>query len=64
MHLFGSLEFEIRPGTPDNSAGVTIALLRDTQGDDGRLFITPACKRSSAADPMTRIVVSTSPWPG
>ena len=43
MHLFGALELEIRPGTPDNPAGVKIALLRYTRGEDGRLFITPEC---------------------
>ena len=43
MHLFGALELEIRPGTPDSPAGVKIALVRHTRGEDGRLFITPAC---------------------
>ena len=43
MHIFGALELDIRPGTPDNPAGVTIALLRYTRGEDGRLFITPEC---------------------
>lgn len=43
MHLFGALELEIRPGTPDNPAGVKIALLRYTRGEDGRLSITPEC---------------------
>jgi hypothetical protein len=43
MHLFGALELEIRPGTPDNPAGVKIALLRYTRGEDSRLFITPEC---------------------
>jgi hypothetical protein len=43
MHLFGVLELEIRPGTPDNPAGVKIALLRYTRGEDSRLFITPEC---------------------
>ncbi|WP_262271765.1 hypothetical protein [Microvirga yunnanensis] len=43
MHLFGALELDIRPGTPDNPAGVTIALLRYARGEDGRLFITPEC---------------------
>ena len=43
MHLLGTLELEIRPGTPDNPAGVKIALLRYTRGEDGRLLITPEC---------------------
>ncbi len=33
----------VRPGTPDNPAGVKIALLRYSRGEDGRLFITPEC---------------------
>jgi hypothetical protein len=37
------LELDIRPGTPDNLAGVKIALLRYNQSEDGRLFITPEC---------------------
>ena len=32
-----------RPGTPDNPAGVKIALLRYTRGEDGPLFMTPEC---------------------
>jgi hypothetical protein len=28
---------------PDNPAGVKIALLRYTRGEDGRLFMTPEC---------------------
>ena len=43
MHVFGAFELDIRPGTPDSSAGVRIALLRYTRGEDGRLFITPEC---------------------
>jgi hypothetical protein len=43
MHLFEALELEIRPGTPDKPAGIKIALLRYTRGEDGRLFITPEC---------------------
>jgi hypothetical protein len=43
MHLLGAFELDIRPGTPDNPAGVEIALLRYTRGEDGRLFITPEC---------------------
>jgi hypothetical protein len=43
MQLFGAFELEIRPGTPENPAGVKIALLRYTRGEDGRLFITPEC---------------------
>ena len=43
MQLFGAFELEIRPGTPDNPAGLKIALLRYTRGEDGRLFITPEC---------------------
>ena len=43
MHFFRALEFEIRLGTPDNPAGVKIALLRYTRGEDRRLFITPEC---------------------
>lgn len=43
MHVFGALELDIRPGTPDSSASVRIALLRYTRGEDGRLLITPEC---------------------
>jgi len=43
MHVFGALELDIRPGTPDDPAGVKIALLRYTRGEDGRLFGTPEC---------------------
>ncbi len=43
MHIFGALALDIRPGTPDNPAGVKIALLRYARGEDGRLFITPEC---------------------
>jgi hypothetical protein len=43
MHLFGAFELDIRPDTPDNPAGIKIALLRYTRGEDGRLFITPEC---------------------
>jgi hypothetical protein len=43
MHLFGAFELEIRPGTPDYAASVRVALLRYTQGEDGRLFVTPEC---------------------
>ena len=43
MHIFGALELDIRPGTPDNPAGVKIDLLRYTRGEDGRLLITPEC---------------------
>jgi hypothetical protein len=37
MHVFGAFELEIRPGTPDNPAGIKIALLRYTRGEGGRL---------------------------
>jgi hypothetical protein len=43
MHEFGAFELDIRPGTPDNSASVRIALLRYGRGEDGRLFVTPEC---------------------
>jgi hypothetical protein len=43
MQIFGALELDIRPGTPDNPAGVKIALLPYARGEDGRLFITPEC---------------------
>jgi hypothetical protein len=43
MHVFGAFELDIRPGTPDSSASVRIALLRYTRGEDGRLLITPEC---------------------
>jgi hypothetical protein len=43
MHLLGAFELDIRPGTPENPAAVTIALLRYTRGEDGRLYITPEC---------------------
>ncbi len=43
MHVFEAFELDIRPGTPDSPAGVKIALLRYTRGEDGRLFVTPEC---------------------
>jgi hypothetical protein len=43
MNLFGAFELDIRPGTPDSPAGVRIALVRYTRGEDGRLLITPEC---------------------
>lgn len=43
MQLFGAFELDIRPGTPENPAGVKIALLRYTRGEDGRLYVTPEC---------------------
>jgi hypothetical protein len=43
MHLFGAFELDTQPGTPDNPAGVRIALPRYTRGEDGRLLITPEC---------------------
>jgi hypothetical protein len=43
MYLFGALELDIQPGTPDSPASVRIALLRYARGEDGRLFITPEC---------------------
>jgi hypothetical protein len=43
MHLLGAFELELRPGTPDNLAGVKIALLHYTRGEDGRLFVAPEC---------------------
>ncbi len=43
MHVFGAFELDIRPHTPDSPAGVKIALLRCSRGEDGRLFITPEC---------------------
>ncbi len=43
MHRLEAFELEIQPGTPDSPAGVKIALLRYTRGDDGRLFVTPEC---------------------
>ena len=43
MDLFGALDLEIQPGTPDNPAGIRIALLSYTRGEDRRLFITPEC---------------------
>jgi hypothetical protein len=41
--MFGTFELKISPGTPNHPAGITIALLRDTRREDGRLFITPEC---------------------
>ena len=43
MDLFGALDLEIQPGTPDNPADIRIALLSYTRGEDRRLFITPEC---------------------
>jgi hypothetical protein len=43
VHVFGAFELDIQPGTPDNPAGVKIAPLRYTRGEDGRLLITPEC---------------------
>jgi hypothetical protein len=43
IHLLGAFELDIRPGTSNNPASVTIALLRYTRDEDGHLFITPEC---------------------
>jgi hypothetical protein len=43
MPVFGAFELDIRPDTPESPAGVKIALLRYTRGEDGRLLITPEC---------------------
>jgi hypothetical protein len=43
MHVFSAFELDIQPGTPNNPAGIKIALLRYARGDDGRLLITPEC---------------------
>jgi hypothetical protein len=43
MHVLGAFELDIRPGTPENPAGVRITLLRYVRGEDGRLFVTPEC---------------------
>jgi hypothetical protein len=50
MHLFGAFELDIQPGTPDSPAGVRIALLRYTRGEDGRLLITPECNSFEAIE--------------
>ena len=50
MQIFGAFELDIRPGTPDSPAGVKIALLRYTRGEDGRLFITPECSSFEEVD--------------
>jgi len=41
MRVFGTFELEVQPGNPDSPAGVKIALLRYTRGEDGRLFVPP-----------------------
>jgi hypothetical protein len=46
MHLVGAFELEIRPGTSDHPAGVKIALVRYTRGEDGRLFVTRSASPS------------------
>ncbi|RDI51355.1 hypothetical protein DES45_11811 [Microvirga subterranea] len=43
MHIFGAFELDSQLGTPDNPAGVRIAFLRYTRGEDGRLFLTSGC---------------------
>jgi hypothetical protein len=43
MHLFDAFELDVRPGTPNLPAAARVALLRQTRGGDGRLFITPEC---------------------
>lgn len=43
MHVIGAFELDIRPGTPDEPAGVRIALQRTRLDPNGRVFITPEC---------------------
>jgi hypothetical protein len=49
MHLFGALELEIQPGTPDRAAGVKIALLRYTRAR------MDACLSRQSARPSKKI---------
>jgi hypothetical protein len=48
MHVFGAFELEIRSGTPDNPAGVKIALLRYTRARMG------ACSSLRNVRPLTK----------
>ncbi|MBL0407942.1 hypothetical protein JKG68_29005 [Microvirga aerilata] len=50
MHVFGAFELDIKPGTPDDPAGVRIALLCYTRGEDGRLLIPPGCRSFEAIE--------------
>lgn len=43
MHILGVFELDIRPGTPDEPAGVRIALQKATFDPSGRVFVTPEC---------------------
>ncbi len=43
MQVFGALELDIKPGTPDNPAGVRIALQKAMFDPSGRVFVTPEC---------------------
>ncbi len=43
MQVFGAFELEIKPGTPDNPAGVRIGLQKAMFDPSGRVFVTPEC---------------------
>jgi hypothetical protein len=43
MHVLGAFELDIRPGTPDDPAGVRIALQSAAFDPRGRVFVTPEC---------------------
>jgi hypothetical protein len=43
LHVFGAFELDIQPGTPDNPAGVRIALQKAMFDPSGRVFVTPEC---------------------
>jgi hypothetical protein len=62
MHLFGTLELEIQPGTPDNPASVRVALLRYARGEDGRLFITPDCTSFEEVEGQADAAVPAKEW--
>ena len=43
MHVFGAFELDIRPATPENPAGVRIALQKAVFDPSGRVFVTSEC---------------------
>jgi hypothetical protein len=43
MHVLRAFELDIRPGTPDDPAGVRIALQKAAFDPSGRVFVTPEC---------------------
>ena len=43
MNVFGAFELSIGPSTPDDPAGVRIALQKATFDPNGRVFVTAEC---------------------